>query len=767
MNKTKRQTNFAMGNRTLLVLSIAAALAAMASTTAQASVTITGGNGPLTGATTNVTWNGSVGTISNSGTITGSTALTLDVTTGTFTNDATITGSTIGILNTGNLVQLNNSGGGTISGPTAVSNSGTIATMTNTGTISGAVGIATTGTITALNNSGLILGTTNAIAINTVTLPAPASGSINTLTNSGTIAGNIANMTANNLVINGGSGATFGTLTGASSGVGTADIGLITNTGSNVVFASGNQLLNDNINVGSHAVTNTGATLQVNNRITITGNYTQAAGGVLNIGVASGAVATGVVSADSGYGRLVVTGTATFNAGTSVVLKPITTYAFAQGQKFVVAQATTANYNAGALNYSATGYTGGMTGTSVTDSGNGALTDLIVTLTDGSSGSSSPVNRATSGDAISSLNGLFRYSGTNQNLLDMHNAAIALGSTDAANRAGAQLSPAAVTGAAVQSAQVTTQAVQNVTTAHIDTQRVALAAGSGVSTGERASDIALWGQAFGGQSNQGNRASASGYRAGYSGLLIGADTALNDQWRVGGVFNYADTSVNSGGDNTGSSAHIKSYGLTGYGSYAAEKWYLDLAGGIVLQRYNTLRSVSYTGFGGAGAGQFDGTQYVASVQAGYPIKLDAATTLTPIAGLLYSRLSQDAYTETGGVAALRVNASSTSSVKSDLGAKLERSYKTSYGDITPSVQLSWRHEYRDTSVQSVANFAADTSGSTSFTTQSAAPNANTGVLVLGATLARSQNLTLAARYTMEAARGYTAQTADVRLRYQF
>jgi outer membrane autotransporter protein len=359
-----------------------------------------------------------------------------------------------------------------------------------------------------------------------------------------------------------------------------------------------------------------------------------------------------------------------------------------------------------------------------------------------------------------------RTIGTNADMLSLFNPAAALSSTGEANRAGAQLSPAASTTAAIQSAQVSTQTVVNLTTSHIDTLRTAQVA-SGVSTGERADDIALWGQFFGGQANQGNRAGASGYRAGYSGLLIGADTALNDQWRLGGVFSYADTSVNSGGDNTGSSAHIKSYGLTGYGGYTAETWYLNLSGGIVRQKYNTQRSVGFTGFSGNAAGQFDGTQYVASVQAGYPIKLDAMTTLTPIAGLTYSRMTQDAYTETGSVAALYVNSSGTSSLKSDLGAKLERTFKTSYGEFTPSAQLSWRHEYRDTSVQSVANFAADTSGATSFTTQGAAANTNTGVLVLGATLARSQNLILAAHYTLEAARGYTAQTADVRLRYQF
>lgn len=887
MHKTRRRVNFTTGNRTLLVLSITAALATMTSTAAQAGITISGGGTLSGGALLDVTWSGGGSlVIDNSVAISASTAFTANGTNGSLTNDGAINGTAIGLSNLGTLTSLNNDSSGSITGPTALSNTGTIGTLTNAGsiagsffaianqgsigtlnnniggtlsgrtgynsqssgslgvlnnagvisgtsygfkilsgaittvnnggliqggtaagiflsastsigtltntgtisgaatgientgtistlnnnggTISGAVGISNTGTITTLNNSGLIRGTTNAIAINAVTFPTAASGTIGSFTNSGTISGSITNATTNNLSINGGSGSTFGTLTGSGSGVGTGNIGVITNTHSNVVFASGNQLLNDNINVGGNAVTNTGATLQVNNSITVTGNYSQTAGGTLNIGVANGAIATGVVSADSGYGRLVVTGNATFNSGSSVVLKPVTAYSFAQGQKFVVVQAATANYNAGALNYSATGYSGVVTGASVVDSGNGALTDLILTLGAGSSGSSSPIRRATNSDAVSSLNGLFSYNGTDANVLNMYNAAVALGSTAEANRAGAQLSPAANTRAAVQSSQIATQSIVNITSTHIDNLRVAQAGGStGVATGERGSDVATWGQAFGGQVNQASSSSISGYNASYSGLLLGADTALDDRWRVGGVFSYANTSVSDSGDNAGSSAQIKAYGLMAYAGYSAERWYLNWAAGMVKQRYETQRNIGYTGFSGSAAGSFGGTQYVTSVQAGYPLMLDNATTLTPIAGVTYTHQSQDAYTETGSVAALRVNSASNASVKSDVGAKLERSYKTSYGEMTPSVQLSWRHEYRDTSMQSVANFAADSSGATSFTTQGAAANANTAVLVLGATLARSQNLTLAARYTLEAARGYAAQTADVRLRYQF
>ncbi|MEA9982661.1 autotransporter outer membrane beta-barrel domain-containing protein, partial [Herbaspirillum sp. RTI4] len=166
-----------------------------------------------------------------------------------------------------------------------------------------------------------------------------------------------------------------------------------------------------------------------------------------------------------------------------------------------------------------------------------------------------------------------------------------------------------------------------------------------------------------------------------------------------------------------------------------------------------------------------GLQYLTSVQAGYPIQLNEDwfdTTLTPIGGLTYSTLRQNGYTETGGNgAALQVNSANSTSLKSDIGAKLERSFSTEYGELVPSVQLSWRREYHTTPLQSVANFAADSAGETTFTTRVASPVTNTAVLTLGTTLLHKDTLSLAARYTVEAATGYRSQTASLRLRYRF
>ena len=592
-------------------------------------------------------------------------------------------------------------------------------------------------------------------------------GTISGITNSGLIAGNVRNTSVRDLNISGGTGTTFGTLSGFGGSIDAGHLGTISNVSANVVFSSGSLLLNDAIDVTGHTVINSGSTLQVNNTISITGNYTQNAAAILNIGVADGAIASGVVSTDSGYGRLVVSGSATFDAGTGIALKKLNAYTFAQGQRYVVVQSANANahYNASQLNYSAIGYSGSVTGASIIDTDNAANTDLVLTV-----GAGGPVNSALDPNASSALGGLFHYTGTNAAMLNLFNATAAMGGTSEANRVGAQLSPAATGTALVQSSQAATQAVSDVTSAHIDSVRLAQASGSsssGIATGERPGDVAIWGQAFAGQANQADRVGAGGYRAGYNGILVGADTALNDQWRAGGLVSYANTSIANTGDNTGSSGHVSAYGFTGYAGYTGEKWYLDLSLGVVAQNYNTLRSANFTGFSGGASGNFNGTQYITSAQAGYPIKLDAVTTLTPIGGLTYSHLSQDGYTETGSATALQIGSANTSSIKSDFGAKLDRSFKTSHGDMTPSAQLSWRHEYQNTGLQSIGNFAADTTGTTSFTTQGAAPEKDTGVLVLGVTLASSANLTLAAHYTLEAASGYTAQTGNVQLRWQY
>ena len=708
---------------------------------------------------------------------------------GTLTNSGAIVGGySAGISNNGSIGTLSNSG--TISGSNSnsgsqgygISNSGSIDSLSNSGTISGTVsgtgagyGIYNSGSIGTLTNSGTITGTNYAIYNDT-------SGTLGPITHSGVIAGNIANLSSNDLRISGGTGTIFGTLTGYGGG---STIGTITNTASNVVFGSGNLLLNDNVNVGSNAVNNTGtAVLQVNQPVTITGNYNQGSGATLQIGVAG--------TSAGQYGQLVVTGDATIASGSSVTLQSHG-YAFAAGQRYVVVDtAGTAVYNPGSLTYSINGYTATVTGTVTA---NGSKSDLVLdvvsatsnstsTSTSGSttgSGSttstgtttttgSNPASFATAQNAITSLTGLLGYTGiSSPALLNLYNAALGSlseGSAATANRIGKQLG-ATQTGSASASAAPTFDAL-NVVGAHVDSLRLAQAAGeTGVASGEGPPKWGVWGQAFGGHASQNQRDDVDGYSANYAGLLLGVDRAIDERWRAGGVFSYSNTAINNTGDTAGDTARVNGYGLIGYASYTGSPWYVNLSGAVVQQQYDTTRVVSMQGFSGTASGHFSGQQYVARAEAGYPLALRGMT-LTPLASLTYSYLNQGSYTESGGNgAALSVGSSHASSVKSSLGAKLEKGFTTHYGEIVPQLQAKWIHEYNHTRQVTGASFAADPTGQTAFTTVGAAPVADLADLSLGVTLLRANNLSLSVRYELQAAPGFVSQTGTVRLRQLF
>lgn len=167
-------------------------------------------------------------------------------------------------------------------------------------------GILNSGTIGALINNGTIQGTTNAI-VNTST------GTLNTIANTGVIAGNIINQSVRNLTITGGAGTIVGgTLTGSSGGIGAADKGTLSSSTADFVFASGNILLNSDVDVTGHALVNS-ANLTLANPLSLTGTYVSD-GGTLNGGTLT---STGLYDLRSGSVVSVLAGSASLTKSTN------------------------------------------------------------------------------------------------------------------------------------------------------------------------------------------------------------------------------------------------------------------------------------------------------------------------------------------------------------------------------------------------------------------------------------------------------------------
>ncbi|MGU3496664.1 autotransporter-associated beta strand repeat-containing protein [Xanthobacteraceae bacterium A53D] len=197
---------------------------------------------------------GSIGSIDNSGSISGNEAIANDGFIGALTNSGTLSGGSNGIRN-----------------------SGTIGALTNSGTLSsGYNGIHNSGTIGALSNSGTITGSNAAIHND-------ATGTLDTVANTGVIAGMIRNDSTGNLTITGGTGTIVGTLTGVSGGIGASDRGIIGSSDADLVFASGNILLNSDVETGNRTLVNS-ANVSMLNNISLIDTTFQLLGGTLSGG---------------------------------------------------------------------------------------------------------------------------------------------------------------------------------------------------------------------------------------------------------------------------------------------------------------------------------------------------------------------------------------------------------------------------------------------------------------------------------------------------
>ena len=221
-------------------------------------------------------------------------------------------GGGAGLFNRGSILQLSNvgviSGGASFQtqffargGGNGISNSGYISGLQNDGTIiggpgrngslgaDGGIGIENTGTIAQLVNNGTISGGAYAIsshgfipeyffctAVGCGTLRLDRRvGAVGSIINSGIIIGNIE-IQDQDVTILGGSGNQFGILRSGS----------LTITNGNLLFAGGNQWLQQNVSVngGRGTVTNAG-NLMLTAPQSVIGNYTQASAGSLIIGV--------------------------------------------------------------------------------------------------------------------------------------------------------------------------------------------------------------------------------------------------------------------------------------------------------------------------------------------------------------------------------------------------------------------------------------------------------------------------------------------------
>lgn len=242
---------------------------------------------------------------------------------------------------------------------------------------------------------------------------------------------------------------------------------------------------------------------------------------------------------------------------------------------------------------------------------------------------------------------------------------------------------------------------------------------------------------------------------------LGADYRITPNILVGLKASYGHTDVTL--DTNGSSATVDSYSPGIYASFADKGWYANLTGDYLHNAYTQQRNISFLGQSANSAPQ--GNEGMANLDGGYDFHYGALT-YGPIAGVQYTHLTVDGYSETGSIADLTVNEQQSDSLRSRLGGRL--SYALNYYGMTfhPHLDATWQHEFMDQSRGITSQF--DGSGLGSFLVQTENPQRDSALVTVGCDADINDMATLFLEYMVQAGQdNYFGQSVQGGVRIGF
>ncbi|WP_100939845.1 autotransporter domain-containing protein [Pseudomonas sp. QS1027] len=252
----------------------------------------------------------------------------------------------------------------------------------------------------------------------------------------------------------------------------------------------------------------------------------------------------------------------------------------------------------------------------------------------------------------------------------------------------------------------------------------------------------LWVQGLGNSARFDSTHGNHGLRQNTRGLVLGADWALDSEWRLG-VLGGQSQSDFKGQRFTGDldSWHAGAYALRQSGPLA-------LRLGAVYSSYSgkTERRVEFNGYRDRLKGEYDANSQQAFAELGYRFG-GADLRVEPFTGLGYERYHRDAFTERGGEAALAVDSQTHGNLNSTFG--LRASSITTFDNkmsLSPHLSAGWKHLYGDVGSTTQQKF---TVSDRSFKVKGAALDRDSLLLEAGLDLKLSPSQNLGVGYTGE------------------
>jgi len=204
-----------------------------------------------------------------------------------------------------------------------------------------------------------------------------------------------------------------------------------------------------------------------------------------------------------------------------------------------------------------------------------------------------------------------------------------------------------------------------------------------------ASRSSLWVEAGAVSANQDNNNGVEGFDSNIDSVSVGYDRAFG-RWTLGAAYGRGDADLTNN-DNNGQ-VSIESDQFSLYGNYQANRWVVGALVSLTDFDYDLSRN---TVFGGQSliSGETTGDLLDLGINGAYTL-IDSSWNLATVAGLTYSSLDVDAYNEVGGLD-LAVDFDDVDRLRSELGLVVSGDRKIASWTVSPTLKLSWKHDFED------------------------------------------------------------------------
>lgn len=278
----------------------------------------------------------------------------------------------------------------------------------------------------------------------------------------------------------------------------------------------------------------------------------------------------------------------------------------------------------------------------------------------------------------------------------------------------------------------------------------------GLASGDSLENTGLWVQGIVSKGDQDNR-DGNAYDVKSHGFVLGADTELDNGAVAGAAYSFIKNEINTQNSRTESDYHM----ATLYGAQAVDQVLLDGQAYYAWGSNDSSRDI------GANA-SYDSHLYGARVGAGYQFDLDNAARFIPTLSLEASRLSVDGYTESGGIAAQKVDKKHFNRLELGLSTELSKDYQLSKAMVTPSITLGAFHDFEAKTQNTTISFTNPDFVSAPVTLSGTKPEKTRYVAGAGVDIVNNGNLTVSAEYNYNwNTDGFDANSGALKFRWDF